>query len=145
MILYTTGYENKPASLFFETLRRHGIERVIDIRILPDGPMEGYARREDLAYLLQAVLGCEYVYCPTLAPTREMLERYHRAPDWAGYVAEYEQLMDERNVPEALEPALFFEKRACLLCFENSPAQCHRRLAAERLAAAWNLDGIQHL
>ena len=145
MILYTTGYEKKPASLFFETLRDHHIERLIDIRRFPDGPMEGYARRDDLAYLLQAVLGCEYIYFPLLAPTGEMLSRYQLEPNWEGYVTDYEKLMEERDIPGVLERRMFDEKRTCLLCFEASPVKCHRRLAAERLAAAWGDVEIQHI
>lgn len=145
MKIYTTGYEKKSAREFFEPLRRHAIECIIDIRLYPDGPAEGFARRTDLDYLLEMMLGCEYRYCSLLAPTPEMLDEYHRQPDWPGYVTAYHMLMEERDIPAVLDRRLFEQKKCCLLCFEASPEQCHRRLAAERIARVWEDTEIIHI
>jgi uncharacterized protein (DUF488 family) len=145
MKIYTTGYQNKSAGDFFEPLRAHGIECMIDIRIRPDEIQDGYARRADLGYLLEKILGCEYRYWIQLAPTPEMLDYYRAHPDWEGYVADYTKLLDERNIPAALDRSLFEQKKCCLMCYEETAEHCHRRLAAERLAAAWGGVEIVHL
>ncbi|MBI4631421.1 MAG: DUF488 family protein, partial [Chloroflexi bacterium] len=62
---------------------------------------------------------------------------------WERYVTRFEALMDERNIPQALNPDDFNE--ACLLCSEATPEQCHRRLVAERFAKHWQNVEIIHL
>jgi uncharacterized protein (DUF488 family) len=53
--------------------------------------------------------------------------------------------MDERKIPETLNPADFEEFVSCLLCSEPTPEHCHRRLVAERLAAHWPGVEVIHL
>jgi hypothetical protein len=38
-----------------------------------------------------------------------------------------------------------FDVRTALLCAERKPDRCHRRLAAEAIAAAWPGLSIRHL
>lgn len=146
MELYTIGFTQKGAETFFDLLRANSVERLVDIRLNPGGQLAGFAKQEDLAYFLrELVAGCEYVHLPELAPTKEILSDYRADGDWNRYVARFEQLMDERNIPTALDPALFRSARCCLLCSEPTPEQCHRRLVAERLTAHWPDFNIVHL
>ena len=146
MRLYTIGFAQKSARQFFERLREHGIQRLIDIRINPHGQLSGFARQEDLPYFLHELAGqCEYLYLPLLAPTREILQEYRESGDWARYVTRFEALMDERNIPAALDRSIFETATACLLCSEPTPEQCHRRLVAERLARSWPDLEVIHL
>jgi hypothetical protein len=54
-------------------------------------------------------------------------------------------LMDERDIPAVLERDEFERRSTCLLCSEPTPEKCHRRLVAERLAAAWPGVELIHL
>ena len=144
MNLYTIGYAEKSAETFFGLLKDKGAKVVIDIRIIPNSPSSGYAKKDDLPYLLsELVNGCGYIHNTDLAPTKEILERIRETKDWPAYVGQFEQLMDERNIPDNLSKADFED--ACLMCYEATPEHCHRRLVAERLANHWPDIEIVHL
>lgn len=146
MRLYTIGFTQKRAETFFELLRSHGVRRLVDIRLRPDGQLSGFARKDDLPYFLDRLAdGCQYVHLPELAPTKEILTDYREDKDWSRYVQRFEAMMDERGIPQALDRAEFEAAACCLLCSEATPEQCHRRLVAERLAARWPGVEIVHL
>ncbi len=146
MKLYTIGFTQKRAEEFFTRLRENGVQRLVDIRVNPHGQLSGFAKQEDLPYFLRELAeGCRYIHLPVLAPTKEILKDYRSDSDWARYAARFEVLMDERNIPDALDRAGFESATCCLLCSEATPEQCHRRLVAERLAARWPNVEIIHL
>jgi uncharacterized protein (DUF488 family) len=146
MRLYTIGFAQKRAETFFELLRHHGIDRLVDIRLNPGGQLSGFAKQEDLPYFLSNLAaGCRYIRMPELAPTKEILNDYRADSDWARYEERFQALMDERNIPEALSRAGFEASVSCLLCSEPTPEHCHRRLVAERLAAHWTDVEVIHL
>ncbi len=147
MKLYTIGFTQKSAEHFFELLRASGVKKVVDIRVNPHGQLAGFAKQADLPYLLRALeAGCAYQHLPELAPTKAILKDYRDGDgDWARYTVRFEQLMDERGIPHTLDRADFEAGPVCLLCSEAAPEQCHRRLVAERLAAAWRDVEIVHL
>ena len=144
MKIYTIGFTQKSAEEFFDRLKQHGVKRLIDIRIHPNGQLSGFAKQEDLPYFLKELAnGCDYAYTPELAPTKDILKEYRDDGDWERYLTRFESLMDERNIPGSLNPDDFNE--ACLLCSEATPEQCHRRLVAERFAKHWQDVEIIHL
>ena len=139
MKIYTIGFTKKRAESFFELLRQNGIQRVVDIRINPNGQLSGFAKKDDLPYFLSMLVpGCRYVHMPELAPTKEILKDYRSDSDWSRYVNRF-------GIPESLESEDFETSVSCLLCSEATPDQCHRRLVAERLAKNWPDVEIIHL
>jgi uncharacterized protein (DUF488 family) len=127
-------------------LRINKVRRLVDIRVNPGGQLSGFAKQEDLPYFLNNLAGgCQYVHLPQLAPTKELLKNYRADGNWPFYVTRFEQLMDERHIPETLDKVDFDTAPACLLCSEATPEQCHRRLVAERLANCWGSVEIVHL
>lgn len=145
MKLYTIGFTKKSARQFFDLLRANGVQRLLDIRLHPDGQLSGFAKGEDLAYFLSRLIGCEYYHLAALAPTDEILSDFRKDHDWQRYEQRFQQLMDQRDVPAALDRGLFTERAACLLCSEATPEHCHRRLVAERLARLWPDLEVVHL
>lgn len=145
MRLYTIGFTKKSAAQFFSLLDAHGVGRLVDIRLRPDGQLAGFTKRDDLAYFLPNLIRCEYIHMPSLAPTKEILSAYRKDGDWGVYVERFEALMDRRNVPFSLDRAFYEEKACCLLCSEATPEQCHRRLVAERIARSWADTEVIHL
>ncbi|HLF89798.1 MAG TPA: DUF488 domain-containing protein [Anaerolineales bacterium] len=146
MKIYTIGFTQKSAETFFGLLKTHHIQRLVDIRLRPNGQLSGFARRDDLPYFIRELAaGCEYVHLSELAPTKEILDEYRKDKNWLRYVTRFELLMDEREIPTTLEPGDFETQTSCLLCSEATPEQCHRRLVAERLAAHWTGVEIVHL
>lgn len=146
MKLFTVGFTQKSAEQFFELLRANGVQKLVDIRVNPHGQLSGFAKQADLPFFLHALAeGCRYLYLPALAPTKEILTDYRADGDWQRYVERFERVMDERGIPHTLDRAEFEDGPCCLLCSEATPEQCHRRLVAERLAAAWPGVEIIHL
>ena len=145
MFLYTIGFTQKSARQFFELLDQNGVQKLLDIRLNPYGQLSGFSKKDDLAYFLDRLSGIEYHHLSELAPTDELLKGYRADKDWNAYVQRFETLMDEREIPGALDRALFEDGATCLLCSEAASEQCHRRLVAERLATVWGDVEIRHL
>lgn len=142
--LFTVGFTRKSAERFFTLLADAGVARVLDVRLNNTSQLAGFAKRDDLAYLLRAVAGIGYAHLPDLAPTREMLTKYKTDKgDWAEYEPKYLALIADRRVEEMVPKGLF--AGGCLLCSEDKADHCHRRLAAEYLADKWGGVEVVHL
>ncbi len=146
MKIYTIGFTKKTAQTFFERLRQNGVQRLVDIRLRPSGQLAGFAKQDDLPYFLDNLADhCSYVHLPELAPAEEILDAYRENKDWQNYEIQFEALMDRRGIPEALDRSSFEAQASCLLCSEDTPEHCHRRLVAERLAERWPGFEVVHL
>ena len=144
MKVFTIGFTKKSARVFFETLRQSDAKRVVDIRLNNVSQLAGFAKKQDLAYFLESICGMEYVHLPLLAPTREMLDAYKKeGGEWADYENAFLNLMKERKIEDALSKDVIAD--GCLLCSEDTPDHCHRRLVAEYLDSVWGDIEIQHL
>jgi uncharacterized protein (DUF488 family) len=142
--LFTIGFTKKPAEAFFGRLSRAGVKRVIDIRLNNMSQLAGFAKRDDLRYFLKAICGIDYVHMPELAPTQEIMDDFKkRKGDWSAYQKAFQALLKERRPEETVSKDLF--DNACLLCSEDKPDHCHRRLVAEHLADKWKGVEIVHL
>src|SRR5580658_9523313 len=141
--IFTIGFTKKTASEFFEKLRSAGIKRVVDVRLNKVSQLAGFSKRDDLQYFLKEILHVDYVEAPLLAPTPELLDAYKKNKGrWEDYEREFIHLMEERRIEEKIDPAILAS--GCLLCSEDKPHQCHRRLVVEYLQHHWgNLD-IKH-
>lgn len=144
MKVFTIGFTKKPASRFFEMLRKSGAKRVVDIRLNNVSQLSGFTKRDDLAYFLKEVCGMEYVHLPDLAPTQEILDEYKKQRgDWGTYETRFLALMKQRRIEETVAKEVIVD--SCLLCSEDKPHQCHRRLVAEYLKQHWGDVDIAHL
>jgi uncharacterized protein (DUF488 family) len=142
--IYTVGFTKKSAEKFFDLLCQSGAKRLVDVRLHNVSQLAGFAKRDDLAFFLRRLCGIEYVAEPLLAPEPALLDGYRAGKiGWGAYAAAYDQLLKERRVESSLDPGLF--DGAVLLCSEDLPERCHRRLAAEYLAAAWTPTQVRHL
>jgi len=131
-MLYTIGFTRKGAERFFGLLADAGVRSLLDIRARPDSQLAGFARGPDLAWFLHRLCKIEYLAVPALAPGKQLLADYRtETVDWDGYARRYLAALDPARVEQALAGSRL--DRACLLCAEDSPAHCHRRLAAEWL------------
>lgn len=130
MNLFTIGFTKKNAETFFEKLREAEVTRVIDVRLNNVSQLAGFSKRDDLKYFLQKICNIEYVHFPLLAPDQAMLDAYKKdGGAWADYEVAFNQLMAQRNVGAVLP--LNILDGSCLLCSEEKPDFCHRRLVAD--------------
>ena len=144
MKLSTIGFTKKSARRFFDLLRASGARRVVDVRLNNASQLAGFAKKDDLAWFLGEIGGIGYVHLPDLAPTKELLGDYRKGRiDWNAYEARFLDLMRRRRIEETLSREVLDE--GCLLCSEDQPHHCHRRLVAEYLREHWGGVEIEHL
>lgn len=144
MKVFTIGFTKKPARRFFELLRGSGAKRVVDVRLNNLSQLAGFAKRDDLAFFLKEICGMEYVHLPALAPTQEMLDEYKKQRgDWQTYEKRFLELMKQRRIEETIPKEAVAD--GCLLCSEDKPHHCHRRLVAEYLKHHWGDVDVAHL
>jgi uncharacterized protein (DUF488 family) len=142
--LFTIGFTKKTAERFFETLRKSGAKRVVDVRLNNVSQLAGFAKKQDLAYFLKKICGMEFVHLPILAPTQEMLDDYKKhSGDWQAYERRFLDLMKMRRIEETVPREVIAD--GCLLCSEDKPHHCHRRLVAEYLKLHWPGVDVVHL
>ena len=144
MRIFTIGFTRKSAETFFSNLRASGASRVVDVRLNNVSQLAGFAKRSDLRYFLHEICGMDYVHVPALAPTQEMLDGYKKNKgDWSVYERGFLELMRDREIERTVPRDIVSE--GCLLCSEDTPHRCHRRLVAEYLRDRWGDVEIVHL
>ena len=144
MKIYTIGFTKKSARDFFGLLRQSGGSALVDVRLNNVSQLAGFAKRDDLAYFVKELCGMTYRHEPILAPTKEMLDEYKKnRGSWETYEMRFLRLLQARNV-ETVVPRSTLDN-AVLLCSEEKPHHCHRRLVAEYMREHWGSAEIHHL
>ena len=142
--VFTIGFTKKTAEEFFANLIGAGVKRVIDIRLNNVSQLAGFAKRDDLRYFLRTIGGIDYYHRPDLAPTQQILDDFKKSKgNWSVYERDFLTLLSAREVEREITPELLNE--SCLLCSEEKPLQCHRRLVAEYVSSKWGNVEIIHL
>lgn len=140
----TIGFTQKSLRQFVTLLRDAGVDGVVDIRQNNTSQLAGFAKRDDLAFILETQ-DIGYLEEKRLAPTSDLLQRYHAGLPWPEYVVEFDGLLAQLPLDEILRGIEERFERPCLLCAEPTPEHCHRRLVAEAFARLRPSMEIQHL
>ncbi len=139
MKTFTIGFTQKNANKFFSLLKSNKVSRVIDVRLNNVSQLSGFAKRDDLKYFLAELCDADYVHIGDLAPTKIMLDAYKtKAISWDVYEEKFLNLMSQRRIESSINQSLL--DGGCLLCSEDKPHHCHRRLVVEYLKQHWNAD-----
>jgi uncharacterized protein (DUF488 family) len=134
MKIFTIGYERTTVPEFIAALERAGVERVIDVRALPLSRRPGFSRTALRVALEEA--GIDYVHLKALGTASD-----GRAAARAGRHGDLERIYSgQLELPEAIAQSarmleLAREKPSALLCMEREPANCHRTLMLDAVAA----------
>ncbi|MEQ8200404.1 MAG: DUF488 domain-containing protein [Syntrophomonadaceae bacterium] len=144
MIICTIGFSKKSLREFVSKLQGAGVKKIIDIRLNNTSQLAGYAKKQDLEYVLELV-GIEYEHRPEFAPTAELMKDYQQKQvDWDAFEQIFKSLLDQRNPLESFDlrqqPDII-----CLLCAEDKPVRCHRRLVAEYMQGHGEGIDVKHL
>jgi len=142
--LFTIGFTKKSAEAFFGKLTRSGAKRVVDVRLNNVSQLAGFAKRNDLQFFLREICHMDYVHVPELTPTQDILDEYKKNKgDWGVYEQKFLELMRKREIEKKIDPAVIAD--GCLLCSEDKPHYCHRRLVAEYLKSHWGDVEVSHI
>ena len=130
---------------FFTRLQNAGVSHLVDVRLNNVSQLAGFTKRDDLRYFTKAICNIDYVHMPQLAPTAEILDPYKKQKngDWDLYERQFLDLMTSRKIEEQIPQRIL--DGGCLLCSEEKPHHCHRRLVAEYLRGKWGNVEIQHI
>ena len=146
MEIFTIGFTQTPAAEFFGKLNEAGVKRLLDVRLNNTSQLAAYAKRDDLAYFLRAIVGADYEHEPLLAPTQEMLDAYKKHNgSWPTYEERFLELMAARQIERAIDRERFTHTPTALLCSERTAEHCHRRLVLEYLNEKWGDVVAVHL
>ena len=148
----TVGVYGSRLDEFLDTLRRHRVAMVIDVRQRRGVRGREYAWANSLR--LQAALsqaGINYRHAPELAPSTELRQLQYREDDrlnlgkrsrvelaeeyWRRYLHE---VLDQVDLGAFLE-SLPQEATSALLCVERDARACHRSLVAARLHSQYGV------
>jgi uncharacterized protein (DUF488 family) len=132
-MLWTIGYERLLPPQLVAELEAAGVERVIDVRYRPQSRRPGMSKTR-LGELLASV-GIAYEHRKALGTPPDLRHDFH-----AGRIeparAAYREHVEATAASElaALADELEHGPRTALLCLEEDPARCHRRVLCEALA-----------
>lgn len=143
MKIYTIGFTKTSAEGFFSRLMKSGAKKLIDVRLNNVSQLAGFAKRDDLKYFTKQICGLGYEHVQQLAPTKDILDAFKKnGGAWDIYEKKFLDLMANRHI-ENIDPHQL--DGSCLLCSEDKPHHCHRRLVAEYLRNKWSDVEIIHL
>lgn len=127
MRIFTIGYESATQDEFVSALKAAGVERVIDVRAVPNSRRPGFSKTPLRNALGEA--GIDYVHLRALGTPAD-----GRAAARAGRHTDLERIYaGQLELPEAIAQSaqmleLAREKPSALLCYERDPGGCHRTL-----------------
>jgi uncharacterized protein (DUF488 family) len=143
MKIFTIGFTRTSAENFFGRLKESGAKAIVDVRLNNVSQLAGFAKRDDLRYFAGAICGIPYSHDPRLSPTQALLDGYRKAGgSWDQYSKDFLALISQRRIENLDRESV---DGACLLCSEDKPEHCHRRLVAEYLQEKWGGVQIVHL
>lgn len=129
-MVYTIGHSSHTFATFAKLLTGHGVEVLVDVR---SAPYSKYAPQFDREVLQRALndAGIKYLFLGGELGGRPKNEGYY---DGQGHVVYSRMTTDPAFVAgiERLERGMA-EYRVALMCGEEEPAHCHRRLLVARI------------
>jgi len=127
---YTIGHSSHTPEHFIELLQRHGIEVLVDVRSAPYSRYSPHFDREPLRDLVTAA-AIKYLYLGDAIGGRPKDESHYDLDGHARYAK-------VAGSPDFLGGILRLERgadefRVALMCSEEDPTHCHRRLLIGRV------------
>ncbi len=143
--IFTIGFTKKNAETFFGLLSESGVKTLLDVRLNNVSQLAGFAKRDDLKYLLRELCGIDYVHIPNLAPTKQILDDYKKGIiSWEEYEVQFKSLLVQRGAEQLIQSDIL--ENGCLMCSEHEPDFCHRRLVVDYLGEHSGLKlNVKHL
>jgi uncharacterized protein (DUF488 family) len=141
MRIFTIGYEGATVAEFLAALQKAGVERIIDVRAVPNSRRPGFSKTPLRNALAEA--GIDYVHLRALGTPAD-----GRAAARAGRKDELKRIYaGQLELPEAIAESgkmldLSREKPSALLCYERDPAACHRTLLLEAVAPDAEIEDL---
>ena len=132
--VYTLGHSTHATEAFLAMLHAYGIERLVDVRTVPQSRRNPQFTQQTLEQSL-AGAGIEYRHVKALGglrkPARDSVNTGWRNAAFRGY-ADHMQTQEFGKAVDELV-ALARERRTAVMCAEAVPWRCHRALIGDAL------------
>lgn len=132
MRLMTIGYEGLTIGQFKRLLSANSVEHLIDVRELPLSRKPGFSKAALAAAVTSA--GIQYTHMPEMGCPRPIRHQYRQDGDWDLYTRRFLAYLTTQATTLQNLLTLAKSSRACLMCFEANPAECHRSYVAARVS-----------
>jgi uncharacterized protein (DUF488 family) len=139
--IFTIGHSNHPIEKFLGLLTQHAIRVLVDSRSHPYSKFVPHFDREPLNSYLES-RGIRYLYMGDELGGRPPEAEYY---DAEGRVLYYRVAASDRfrsGISRLLEGSMNF--RVAVLCSEEDPAHCHRRLLISKVLTESGIS-VQHI
>jgi uncharacterized protein (DUF488 family) len=131
-MLATIGYERSTLADFVATLRQANVITLVDVRERAQSRRPGFSKNALAAALHDA--GIAYLHLPQLGDPKPGREAA-RSGNMQLFREIYSGVIDTPAAQEALSQleVLATDQQICLMCFERSEKECHRKIVADDL------------
>jgi len=129
-IVFTVGHSNRPLEAFLDLLARQQIDLLVDVRSSPYSEYAGQFNRDVIQAALRSRL-IRYLFLGDVLGGRPQQEEFY---DERGFVL-YDRVAQSPAFLAGIDRLLgqLPTCRAVLLCGEEDPTHCHRRLLVGRV------------
>ena len=135
--IFTIGHSRHAAEHFLSLLRAHAIDQIVDVRSQPVSKWAPHFDKAALARLLDA-RGVDYVYLGRQLGGRPEGRSFYRQDGTVDYARRASAPDFGDGILQLV--TLARDRRTAILCAEEDPTHCHRRLlvapALSRVGAA---------
>jgi uncharacterized protein (DUF488 family) len=141
--IYTIGHSNQPTDAFLDLLRQHDIEVVVDVRSSPFSRfVPQFNKRELQATVREA--GFQYVYLGReLGGRPDPSSGMYDANGRANYRLIAQTTAFHEGIRRLREGVSRF--RVAMMCSEEDPTECHRRLLVSRVLILDHGIKVRHI
>jgi len=133
----TIGHSNHPIEKFLGLLREHGVEVLVDARSQPFSRFSPQFSRKALERTVTDA-SIRYLFMGDLLGGRPEARECYGADGKVDYDLVEAQDFYQRGIERLLDGIARF--RVCVLCAEEDPSRCHRRLLITRTLVRRGVD-----
>ncbi len=136
-VIYTIGHSNHSMTAFFDLLERFGINVLVDVRSNPFTRYSLHFNHDPLKVSIQNA-GLKYLFLGKELGGKPKEEEFY---DAGGYIL-YERIAESSKFKGGIERLLkgVESYRIVLMCGEENPAECHRRLLIGQVLGEHGID-----
>ncbi len=141
MTLFTIGHSNHPIERFIALLQKHQVDILVDVRSIPASRWNPQFDRHRLERALREV-GIVYRFMGNTLGGRPDIDQLYDQRGYAIYDAFVQTSLFQEGVTQLLQ-LLRQDQSVALMCAEEDPNHCHRRLLiASYLYERYGIDAV---
>jgi uncharacterized protein (DUF488 family) len=134
--LLTIGYEGLDLKHFLKFLVANEVEVLVDVREVPISRKKGFSKTRLSEALARK--GIVYEHIKALGSPSPIRQQLKQDWDYDAFFSAYDDyLKEQKDALKSLREIVAQHQRVCLMCFEKSHDECHRRSLATRTAKSF--------